>query len=96
MQELHRKLVQAARVYYQEFVKDRGARPALRRELADTHVRVAQITQRIGERREALATFREALSSIASFPRDPRRPLVGASSPARCPTSPPSRIWTRG
>jgi tetratricopeptide (TPR) repeat protein len=61
MQALHRKLVERARRYYQEFVRQRGHEPTLRRELADTHVRLAKISSRLGEHRQALAEYRDAL-----------------------------------
>jgi serine/threonine-protein kinase len=75
LQKLHRKLVQSARAYYQDFLKDRGGDRRLRRELADTHVRVAGIVSRIGERGEALAAYNEAVAIYrqlhAETPDDP-------------------------
>jgi tetratricopeptide (TPR) repeat protein len=62
LQGLHRKLVHRARLYYQEFVRQRGHEPTLRRELADTHVRLARISTRLGERRQALPEYEEALT----------------------------------
>jgi tetratricopeptide (TPR) repeat protein len=62
LQALHRQLVLAARRYYQEFVRQRGHEPTLQRELADTHVQVARISARLGQRRTALEAYHEALA----------------------------------
>jgi tetratricopeptide (TPR) repeat protein len=62
MQPLRRKLLLLGRRYYQAFVQQRSGDPKLRRELADTHVRVAEISSDIGEQAEALAEYRAALA----------------------------------
>jgi tetratricopeptide (TPR) repeat protein len=62
LQPVRHRLLQSARRYYQGFVQERSADPTLRRELADTHARLARITAAVGERRQALAEYREALA----------------------------------
>jgi tetratricopeptide (TPR) repeat protein len=62
LQPLRRKLLLSARRYYQNFVKQRAGDPTLRRELADTHARVARISGAVGDRREAVADLQAALA----------------------------------
>jgi eukaryotic-like serine/threonine-protein kinase len=60
-QAFRRELLQAARKYYQDFVRRRGSDPALREELGDVHHHLAWITSEIGTRAEALEVHRQAL-----------------------------------
>jgi tetratricopeptide (TPR) repeat protein len=82
LQPLRRKLLLLARRYYQAFVQQRSDDPALRRELADTHVRVAAINNHVGEHAQALEEYRAALALYrrlhAEMPGDPvlRRKLA--------------------
>src|SRR5262249_38952456 len=62
LQPLRQKLLRSAREYYQAFVAERGHDPALYRELADTHRRVAGITRAIAEQAAALESYREAVA----------------------------------
>jgi serine/threonine protein kinase/tetratricopeptide (TPR) repeat protein len=61
LEPLRRKLLQAARKHYAEFLKDNGDRPELREELANAHLRLGLITDAFGEYAEAIGEFEQAL-----------------------------------
>jgi serine/threonine-protein kinase len=82
MQPLTKRLLETALVYNRDFVRRRSHDPALRRELAETHVQLAQITVLIGSRAEAAREYGEAARIYRELhqanPADPvlRRKLV--------------------
>jgi serine/threonine-protein kinase len=61
LQPVRRELLQSALAYYERFLNERGQDPALRREMADTHYRVATITSLLGPKAQAVAAYNEAL-----------------------------------
>jgi serine/threonine-protein kinase len=62
MEPLRKKLLVAAREYYQKFVRDRGKDVAVEEELGRALFRLAQITGEIGSDREAIGLHRQALA----------------------------------
>jgi tetratricopeptide (TPR) repeat protein len=86
LQPLRRQLLESGRRYYQNFLKQRGDDPALRRELAETHVRVARISSAFGESQEARAEYQAALALYRQLhqedptDRDVRYKLAGTLS----------------
>jgi serine/threonine protein kinase len=61
LQKLRRSLLADALVYYKSFLLRRGNDPALRRELADTHVRMARLSMSLGSRSDARDAFQNAI-----------------------------------
>jgi serine/threonine-protein kinase len=59
---LRKKLFEAARDYYRDFVEQRKDDPKLRRELADAHFYAGNINSEVGSRVEAIAEYRQALT----------------------------------
>jgi tetratricopeptide (TPR) repeat protein len=76
LQPLRRLLVRTALSYYQGFLAKRGNDPQLKLDLADTHVRVAQIARQIGSRAEALASYRHALGLYRELHKEDPQNLV--------------------
>jgi serine/threonine-protein kinase len=56
-QTLRKTLAETALRYYEQFLEQRGDDPALRREMAEAHVRVAQITSLVGSKPKALQAY---------------------------------------
>jgi serine/threonine protein kinase len=56
-QTLRKDLAERALAYYQQFLDQRGDDPALRREMAEAQVRVAQITSLVGSKAKALRAY---------------------------------------
>jgi serine/threonine-protein kinase len=75
MRRLRGDLLKPALGYYQEFLRERGSDPKLRRELAEAQFRVGQIMRDIGKPEEALGPFRAAITLWeglrAAAPDDP-------------------------
>ncbi|MGL4551932.1 MAG: protein kinase domain-containing protein, partial [Gemmataceae bacterium] len=75
VQGLRQRLLLQARRYFEDFVARREGNASLRRELADTHAAIGQMTGAIGERRAAKAAFETALALYralhAADPDDP-------------------------
>jgi serine/threonine-protein kinase len=86
LEPIRRRLLQAARKYYEGFLEQRGKDPALRQELADTLMHVARIASSIGARGEAGAAEGQAVAIYRELHReDPtdllvQRKLAGAIS----------------
>ena len=62
LQPVRRELLEAALAYYDRFLHERGQDPALRREMADTHYRIATITSLLGPKAQAVEAYNRALS----------------------------------
>jgi serine/threonine protein kinase len=60
VQEVRRKLLQAALDYYQTFIEQCPDDPSTRKELARSHLRVANLLNEMGAPAEALAALQEA------------------------------------
>jgi serine/threonine protein kinase len=60
MQAVRRKLLEAARDYYQEFIDQHQDDSTIQAELAASHLRVARILAEIGTRSDALASLERA------------------------------------
>jgi eukaryotic-like serine/threonine-protein kinase len=69
-QALRKQLLRTALGYYRNFVRQRGHDPALRRELADTYVRMAQLSRSLGAKSEAFGAYSEALALYRGLHRD--------------------------
>src|SRR5262249_8485582 len=61
LQPLRKDLFEKARVYYEQFLAQRGQDPALRRETAEVSARLAAITGDIGSKEASLDAYRRAL-----------------------------------
>jgi serine/threonine-protein kinase len=61
LQPVRRELLQSALAYYDRFLHERGQDPALRREMADTHYRIATITSMLGPKAQAVEAYHRAL-----------------------------------
>ncbi len=70
LQPLARSLLEQALVHHRAFLARRGQDPILRRDLADTHVSLARITNAIGKRAVAAETAREALEIYRALHRE--------------------------
>jgi serine/threonine-protein kinase len=71
-QPLRKELAEAALVYYRQFLEERGDDPNLRREMAETQVRVAQITSLIGSKAKALEAYEKGKDIYEElYPKDP-------------------------
>src|SRR5262249_34141187 len=64
MEKLQREFMEKALVHFQDFLKQKGDDPALRFEVARTMVHVAGITSHIGDKREALAHYNQAITLL--------------------------------
>ncbi|MCS6850308.1 MAG: serine/threonine protein kinase, partial [Gemmataceae bacterium] len=60
LHEVRRKLLEAARAYYEDFIELRGDDPDLQVELAASYFRIAKILNEIGERENGLAAIEQA------------------------------------
>jgi serine/threonine protein kinase/tetratricopeptide (TPR) repeat protein len=67
---LRKELLESALRYYQTFTQQRGQDPKLRRELADTHRRVGEITSIIGSKPRALEAFQKSLALYQELLRE--------------------------
>ncbi len=57
---LHRRQLEAARKYFQEFLAQNPDNPDLLAEVAEAHFRVAHITAEIGSKADAIASYEQA------------------------------------
>jgi len=64
MQPLRKQLLGSARDYFLQFVQERGDNPRLRRELAKSYLRLAQIESEIGSADEALKLINTAVTQF--------------------------------
>ena len=89
LQPLRKELLTTALKYYEDFVSRHQDDPGLRADLAAAHLRVAEITDQIGSKEEALKAFQTALGMYESLGRSgrlafepvlPGRPRLAASS----------------
>jgi serine/threonine-protein kinase len=72
LQPLQKMVLEATLAYFEKFVQQRGNDPALRRELADTYVSMANITAAIGSPRKAEEAKAKALALYRElYLRDP-------------------------
>src|SRR5262249_5531596 len=60
MQAVRRKLLEASRQYYQEFIDQHQDDPSITAELAESHMRIGRILEQIGSRADALASMEKA------------------------------------
>ena len=67
LQPLRKELLTTALKYYEDFVSQNHDDPVLQVELAAAYLRVAEITDQIGSKEEALKTFQTALSMYAAL-----------------------------
>src|SRR5262249_40578208 len=70
LQPLRRKLLRIALTYYRDFLQERGSAPELREEMALAHVHVAKLTESIGSRAEAMASYRQAIALYRGLLRE--------------------------
>jgi tetratricopeptide (TPR) repeat protein/tRNA A-37 threonylcarbamoyl transferase component Bud32 len=70
MLPLRRKLLGAARDYYERFARQRGDDPALLSELADARLRAATLTELIGSRSDAKTAFEQARKAFEKLARE--------------------------
>jgi len=70
LQPLRQKLLQSALAYHERFVKDHGEDRNLRRELARSRLRLADITGELGRREEALAHYQACRPWFEALVRD--------------------------
>ena len=70
LQPLRKELLEAALRYYQTFLEQRAQDPKLRRELADTHRRVAEIYSSRGSKPQALEAFEKSFALYQELMRD--------------------------
>src|SRR5262249_27982170 len=86
LEEVRRRLLKAARGYYEGFIRQRGGDPALRRELADTLVNVSRIAAAVGASAEARGAEAQARAIYRELHADDpgnlyvQRKLAGAVS----------------
>ncbi len=77
LQPERKKLLERALAYYEKFLRERGDDPALRRELADTHSRIASITALMGSKTKALEAYGRAQAAYEELLRaEPRSASV--------------------
>jgi serine/threonine protein kinase len=65
LESLRKDLLASARDYYERFVRDQQQNPELRADLAKAYVRLAEITEQIGARADALALYQRAIDILA-------------------------------
>ena len=70
MQPLRKKLLEAAREFYDKFVQERGNDPAMRGELGKATFRLAQITGDIDSDKNAIALYEQAAKIFEALPAD--------------------------
>ena len=101
LQPLRKELLEQARKYYQSFLQQRGDDPSVRAEAAASLYRVADITDEIGTKEDAVAPYTRALAAYEGLVHD--RPdviqyqvdlAIGLQQPGRPP--PPARPDGRG
>jgi serine/threonine-protein kinase len=63
LQPLRKEMLEVGLKYYQGFVAQRGDDPALKADLAKAHFRVGFITNLVGSKRDALASYVQALKT---------------------------------
>src|SRR5262249_19357360 len=73
LQEVRRRLLEAALAYYQDFIDEHRDDPTIEAELAASHLRVATRLSEMGKRAEALAALEQARQLHERMGRD--RPL---------------------
>jgi serine/threonine-protein kinase len=61
LQPLRKEMLEVGLKYYQDFVAKRGDDPALKADLAKAHFQVALLTGLVGSKRDALASYDQAL-----------------------------------
>jgi serine/threonine-protein kinase len=62
MEPLRRQLLEKARTYYQEFIKQQTDDPILKAKLSDAHRRLVSIFHELGEHEAAMAECRQAIA----------------------------------
>ncbi|QDV39643.1 serine/threonine-protein kinase [Tautonia plasticadhaerens] len=70
LQPLRKELLDAARRYYRDFLRERGDDPAVRAEAASASFRVGWISQGLGEPEEAAGPYRIAADLYEQLARD--------------------------
>jgi tetratricopeptide (TPR) repeat protein len=70
LEPLRKELLQAALTYYQDFLRQRADDPALQREVAWAHARVAQISRDNGDFATAAREAQQAATMYEQFVRD--------------------------
>src|SRR5262245_28680704 len=70
LQPLRKELLESARSYYQEFLRDRGDDPTVRAEAAEAWYRLGVITHDIGSHAEALEQLQKAGALYEALARD--------------------------
>jgi tetratricopeptide (TPR) repeat protein/tRNA A-37 threonylcarbamoyl transferase component Bud32 len=65
-----KRLLADALGYYRDFLKQRSGDPALQTQVAETYLKVAAITARIGNKAEALAAGEQALAAYQALSRE--------------------------
>jgi serine/threonine protein kinase len=70
MQAVRRKLLEASRQYYQEFIDQHQDDPSITAELAESHLRIGRILDQIGARADALASMEKARDIQERLVRD--------------------------
>jgi hypothetical protein len=61
LQPLRRRLLEGTGAYYQEFIRQREGDPGLREELARGYAKVGAVQRELGQRTQALDSFRRSL-----------------------------------
>ncbi|MBM81184.1 MAG: hypothetical protein CMJ78_11405 [Planctomycetaceae bacterium] len=70
LSDLRAQILQLSLQYYQDFIEKAKDNPPLRKELAISHLRVAQILHRIGSTPAALSSLEQALQTQEQLVRD--------------------------
>ena len=78
MTPLQRSFLEKAAGYYEDFARERGTDPAVRREAALAYRRIGDIRRKLGEYPLAEAAYRRAQEIQAGLAAPPRSPRIPA------------------
>jgi len=84
LQPLRQRLLQAALAYHERFLSERSRDKKLKRELARSQLRVAEITKQLGRQEEALTHYRACRAHFEELVRDDPGDVETRNGLARC------------